>query len=54
MTVWIVEGHVHYEGDYFLGVFSSKELADEYLNTNRRKFVYDDYSVFPAKVDEPS
>jgi hypothetical protein len=52
MTVWILEGTITYEGDFFLGVFSSEELAEQYLDKNRKRLGYIDYSIYDVKVDE--
>ena len=54
MKVYILLGSFNYEGDSVIGVFSSEEKADEFLDKalREKKFLYDDYRVEEWDVED--
>lgn len=56
MKVYLVMGDVSFEGDEFLGVFSSKELAEKYIihlkeQDKHKREVFDDYIIVESELD---
>jgi hypothetical protein len=55
MKLWMVMRYLGYEGDEFIGVFSTEELAKEAAAKHRgaRSYRYEsDYDIDPVLVDE--
>lgn len=54
MKVWISMGHVNYEGDEVLGVFSTKKKAEQFNTEEASKMCafYHDYSVSGWDVED--
>ncbi len=54
MTVWVLMGCIDYEGNYLLGVYSTKENAEkaEEKHALSKAGAYSDYLIESAELDK--